>query len=176
MLMSTSLQKGSIPPQATVESLEQTLADLFESREEHQAVRVKFSKNEKFTRTDVTRLEVVIGALDAVKDIDSQIVKIQLKWTNLKLKKGEDVKDHEYADEKFEPKMDEFGSVCDKVRTKFVEMLETFNDNAEVRDLLKNFLPKEARKDNGANSFDGYSSVSGKGAEYVKTKLPKIKN
>ena len=65
---------------------------------------------------------------------------------------------------------------CDKVRTKFVEMLETFNDNAEVRDLLKNFLPKEARKDNGANSFDGYSSVSGKGAEYVKTKLPKIKN
>ena len=41
---------------------------------------------------------------------------------------------------------------------------------------LKNFVPKESRKDNGANSFDGYSSVSGKGAEYVKTKLPKIKN
>ena len=89
-----SVQQGNKPLPATVESLEQTLADLFESREEHQAVLDKFSKKEKFTRTDVTRLEVVIGALDAVKDIDSQIVKTQLKWTNLKLKKGEDVKDH----------------------------------------------------------------------------------
>ena len=51
-----SVQQGSKPPPATVESLEQTLADLFESREEHQAVLDKFSKKEKFTRTDVTRL------------------------------------------------------------------------------------------------------------------------
>ena len=171
-----SVQQGNKPTPATVESMEQTLADLFESREEHQDTLDWFSKKEQLTRTDITRLEAVIAAYDAVKDIDSQIVKAQLKWMNLKRKGSEEFKDHEYASEKFDAKMDVFGQIFDKVRAKFQEMSKTYPDNEVVQDLLKDFLPKEniLPKDLIAGN-KSVTSASGRGAEYAKNKLPKLK-
>ena len=64
--VNSSVQQGSKPTPATVESMEQTLADLLESREEHQDTLDWFSKKEQLTRTDITRLEAVIAAYDAV--------------------------------------------------------------------------------------------------------------
>ena len=160
----------------TRETLEKLFDDLDESKDNQMKIVKTFLEREKFTRSDIARLKSVTQSFDTLTDVEDQLVSTHIRWIRIMEKDSQDVASSaKFKPDAFNAELDSLGELLDSVKTKFKEMSETFPEHETVKSILKDYVSKP--NDAPENVlFDGKShTVSGKGAEYAKTKLPKLK-
>ena len=124
-------------------------------------------------------LEGCVASYDALKVIDKKLAMDHQSWISGCGKTVEEleIERHKYSPSQFGPLLDQYCDVSDKVEEQFEKILFQYPNKVEVVTTLSRFkkasdVVSSITKD---IDFDLKSACSGKGADYAKSKLPKIK-
>ena len=162
------------------EILLERISDGLKARSKFYKLTKPFAEKTVVTRRDLLLLEGCVASYDSLKVKDKRLALDYQSWLSSCGKSVEDLENekHKYRPSEFEPLLDQYCEVSDKVEEQFYKILSQYPNKAEVVASLSKFR-KEPVPDLSINKelddLDLKSVCSGRGAEYAKNKLPKIK-
>ena len=165
---------------ANEEDLLNSLNDGLKSRVKFYKVIKPFADKERFSRKDIVLVENYVKSFDALKEIDKKLAIDHCDWMNASGKTEETLnkENHKFSSLNFDPLLEQYLEVSDKVEDNLLKLLEENPNKPEVVALLSKYKPpSEPVFESHLNrSFDRTSVFSGRGADYAKVKIPKIKD
>ena len=167
-----------------VKVLLDSISEGLKSRAKYYKLTKPFAEKTVITRSDLLLLNNCVASYDALKVIDTKLAFDHQDWLSVCGKTAEDLEteDHKFSPSHFGELLEQYCEVSDKVEAQFVKILDQFPEKTEVTIFLSRFasLKNPAEDPPPAPSVnledDLKSSCSGKGADYAKTKIPKIKD
>ena len=131
------------------------------------------------TRGDLLLLEGCVASYDALKVIDKKLALDYHDWLSCCWKTAEDLEteNHKFRPSEFGNLLDQYCEVSDKVEEQFDKIISQYPNKAEVLASLSRFKPDLVPDLSMPKALDDdlKSTFSGRGADYAKSKLPKIK-
>ena len=138
-----------------------------------------FAEKSVVTRGDLLLLEGCVASYDALKVIDKKLALDYHDWLSCCGKTAEDLEteNHKFRPSEFGNLLDQYCEVSDKVEEQFDKILSQYPNKAEVLASLSRFKPDLVPDLSMPKDLDDdlKSTFSGRGADYAKSKLPKIK-
>ena len=156
------------------EKLSETITKSLKGRAKHYKVTKPFAEKVSITRQDLLLLDNVVKSYDALLEIDRKLAVDHAAWITVCGKTSEqlDQENHKFSPKNMTDLFEQYCEVSDKVEEQFKQILIQFPEKTDV----KTFLSKFKENTSTVRDFDLNSQCSGKGADYAKQKIPKLKD
>ena len=173
--VAVKMSEGESDKEEGAEELHKNITDGLKKRAKHYKITKPFAEKDPITRRDLLLLAECVRNYDALKVIDEKLMVDHVKWLAVCGKSAEDLnnEDHNFSPKNFDILMDQYCETSDKVEAQFEKILEQFPDKTEVIAHLTRFRAP-GNINNPGYQDDLVSTLSGKGGEYAKQKLPAI--
>ena len=171
---------GAVAPAGPVE-LGAAIAKLLQDREKPLRLLKTFANVTNISRQMLAGVQSKVNLRSQIKDSDVQLECLFSEWMDCCGKSPEELEEQSdpLRPSLIAAKFDESGDILDKADEAFKHIKEKYPEKQEVIDFL-DFIDKPVKERARAGSVESDRSPSvtvalGKGEEYVKAKLPKLK-